>query len=178
MKKPHPLIKISVLLFSIVLLSGFVAYRTGALDRILYGPVTDTIPRGDTSRKTVRVDSFYIDEKEMMTSSKSGYVVYSLEKVGDTLKKPGSDTSKTKPKDTIIPRKMLMSSSKSMVLIAPKTATQDSIPSPAPRPVDTVRPARFYGTKSAPIIRSTDVEKILKEDKKKQKKEKKKNKED
>lgn len=84
--------KIAVLLFFILFISGFVAYRSGAFDKIFPG------------------------------REKTNSPVSIPENVKDTIK-PGVDT--TGPKRTI------MSSSKSMILIDEKTPKNDSLPKKA-----------------------------------------------
>ncbi len=114
MKPTHPVIKIITLSVFIVLISGFVLYRTGKLDKIIYAddncdvadsPVADSIPNPDV----------------IISSSKSTLILHDADIV------PG-DTPKPKPvSKNVYKPPVIMSGSKSMSIPIPRDIHYDPV---------------------------------------------------
>jgi hypothetical protein len=131
MQTSSPIVKTTALVCFVVLLSGFVAYRSGVFDK-----------------QAIKTKAIY-------------------SALDDTTKKPMVDTSA---------ERLIMSSSKSMIIIdnrksskkdtVPATIKKDTIAKPI---TDTAKPTRFYGTKSGAIFNERDVETYIKKEKKKKK---------
>ncbi len=114
MKPTHPIIKIITLSVFIVLISGFVLYRTGKLDKIIYAddnsivadsPVADSIPEPDV----------------MISSSKSTLILHDADIVP-------RDTPKSKQvSKNVYKPPVIMSGSKSMSIPIPQDIHYDPV---------------------------------------------------
>lgn len=204
MHSPSPLVKAAALSGFVLLMTGFVAYRSGYLDKYLFSPnggnslstmeQPGTFP-ADTSKKPG--DSITISP--MMSSSKS--IIIADQTTTTPRIRPDLGKPRVYIADSVLKKyqvdkdieKVLMTSSKSGMVIPPhhpgrtrypvsingveKLLTVPQIDSLfLLQPVmDSVRitpdtvtkePVRFYGTKSGPVIRSTDIKQKKKNKKK------------
>lgn len=171
MRPPALLVKIPTLFLFITLIISFVAYRSGLFDDFLkpdnIGPAktvtTDKQNSDETNRKVI-VDSNYIDE--MMTSSKSGYVVFPEEVSSEKKSRNQSSVNlndfpslkndeNMKKNITNDSTNILMYSSKSAIIIEPREMQKV-------KENDSVKKHRrlIPGTKSGFIFEPDDMEKV------------------
>lgn len=87
MKPAHPIVKILTLTVFVVLISGFVAYRTGKLNGMMYG---ERISVDSPAKDSI------VEVKVMMSSSKSGILYEEAPAYGkvDTPPKPKPENKK------------------------------------------------------------------------------------
>lgn len=124
MKPAHPILKIATLFVFAVLISGFVAYRAGALNEIIYG-----------ERIAVNIDDAAVDSPGtdsvkiapvMMSSSKSVYVPDDHPASTDADK--AENKKRTKPANNANREPVIMPSSKSGPVFVPEPDTAKEEP--------------------------------------------------
>jgi hypothetical protein len=108
MKPVHPILKIVTLFIFITLISGFVAYRAGALNGIVHGDRTSVDSPGTDSVKSAPT---------MMSSSKSTIMI-----------EPDTNKNKPKPRSSTRPKPVIMPSSKSGPVFVPDQDTVKEAP--------------------------------------------------
>ncbi|MGZ4056193.1 MAG: hypothetical protein ACXVPU_17360 [Bacteroidia bacterium] len=134
MNSPKPILKIVTLSVFSLLIICFVAYRAGVFENSTDSGRTMLENGFLESQNTIAIDtpktksdSVIIENKEMMSSSKS-IVIYKQPPVknGQTINGASAPASKTDTTKKVVPKKVIMSSSKSAFIYDPNLGAVDS----------------------------------------------------